>query len=130
MQRIFILTSLLLASTGAFAAPAKPDFNRDVRPIITENCVACHRADGGGKSGPNLTDKNWMLGGGIKNIYHTLENGGRDGKGMISWKAILKPREMQLVASYVLSMEGSNPKDAKVAEGEIWTEKDEKLKMK
>ena len=39
---------------------------------------------------------------------------------MISWKGTLKPTEMQKVASYVISLQGSNPKDAKVAEGEIW----------
>jgi cytochrome c oxidase cbb3-type subunit 3 len=32
-----------------------------------------------------------------KNIFSTI-NGGRDGKGMISWKGTLKPKEMQKVA--------------------------------
>jgi cytochrome c oxidase cbb3-type subunit 3 len=92
------------------------------KTIFTTNCVACHRADGGGQIGPNLTDDNWILGGGIKNVFHTLVNGGRDGKGMISWKGTLKPKEMQKVASYVLSLRGSNPKDPKVAEGDIWVD--------
>lgn len=90
------------------------------KTIFTTNCVACHRADAGGQIGPNLTDENWILGGGIKNVFHTLVNGGRDGKGMISWKSTLKPKEMQKVASYVLSMRGSNPKDPKAPDGEIW----------
>ena len=90
--------------------------------IFTTNCVVCHRADAGGQIGPNLTDDKWILGGGIKNVFHTLVNGGRDGKGMISWKGTLKPKEMQKVASYVLSLQGSNPKDPKVAEGEIWVD--------
>lgn len=92
------------------------------KTIYTTNCVACHRADGGGQIGPNLTDENWILGGGIKDIFHTLENGGRDGKGMISWKGTLKPKEMQKVASYVMSLKGSNPKEPKVSEGEIWVD--------
>jgi cytochrome c oxidase cbb3-type subunit III len=90
------------------------------KEIYTANCVACHRADGGGQIGPNLTDEHWILGGGIKNIFHTLEHGGRDGKGMISWKGTLKPKEMQKVASYILTLQGTNPKDAKPAEGEVW----------
>lgn len=90
--------------------------------IYTTNCVACHRADGGGQIGPNLADDHWILGGGIKNVFHTLVNGGRDGKGMISWKATLKPKEMQKVASYVLSLKGSNPQDPKAPEGEIWVD--------
>ena len=90
------------------------------KTIFETNCAACHRADGGGQIGPNLTDDHWILGGGIKNVFHTLVNGGRDGKGMVSWKGTLKPKEMQLVASYVLSLKGSNPKDPKAADGEIW----------
>ena len=92
------------------------------KAIFTTNCVACHRADAGGQIGPNLTDKNWILGGGIKNVFHTITNGGRDGKGMISWKATLKPKEIQHVASYVLSLQGSNPKDPKAPDGEVWVE--------
>lgn len=92
------------------------------KAIFTTNCVACHRADAGGQIGPNLTDDQWILGGGIKNVFHTLVNGGRDGKGMISWKGTLKPTEMQQVASYVLSLKGSNPKDPKAPEGEIWVD--------
>ena len=86
------------------------------------NCAACHRADAGGQIGPNLTDDNWILGGGIKNIFHTITNGGRDGKGMISWKGTLKPKEIQKVASYIMSLKGSNPKDPKAPDGEIWVE--------
>lgn len=88
--------------------------------IFETNCAACHKADGGGQIGPNLTDELWILGGGIKNVYHTISEGGRDGKGMVAWKSILKPTEIQQVASYVLSLQGTNPADAKAPEGEVW----------
>ncbi|PAM95307.1 cytochrome C oxidase subunit III [Flavobacterium sp. IR1] len=94
------------------------------KEIFTTNCAACHRVDGGGQIGPNLTDNHWILGGGIKNLFHTITNGGRDGKGMIAWKGTLKPKEIQKVASYILSLQGSNPKDAKEAEGEVWVDED------
>ena len=64
------------------------------------------------------------LGGGIKNLFHTITNGGRDGKGMIAWKASLKPKEIQAVASYIISLKGSDPKDPKAPEGEVWVDKD------
>ena len=83
-------------------------------------CAACHRPDGGGAIGPNLTDAHWILGGGIKNVFQTINNGGRDGKGMVSWKGTLKPSEMQQVASYVLTLQGGNPPDAKEAEGDVY----------
>ncbi|MFB3387276.1 cbb3-type cytochrome c oxidase N-terminal domain-containing protein [Flavobacterium sp. LAR06] len=93
------------------------------KEIFTTNCAACHRADGGGQIGPNLTDAHWILGGGIKEIFHTITNGGRDGKGMVSWKTNgMKPKEIQKVASYILSLQGSNPKDPKAPEGEIWVD--------
>lgn len=100
------------------------------KEIYTTNCAACHRADAGGQIGPNLTDDKWILGGGIKNVFHTLVNGGRDGKGMISWKGTLKPKEMQKVASYILSLKGSNPPDAKAPEGEVWVEEDVTVAVK
>lgn len=90
------------------------------KTIFESSCVACHMVDGGGGIGPNLTDEYWILGGGIKNVFNTISEGGRDGKGMIAWKQTLKPAEMAQVASYVLNFQGkiaANPKDA---EGEVW----------
>jgi len=106
-------TVVLLTDKGDLAAG---------KEIFTTNCAACHRADAGGQIGPNLTDNHWILGGGIKNLFHTITNGGRDGKGMISWKGTLKPKEIQKVASYILSLQGSNPKDPKAPDGEVWVD--------
>ena len=92
------------------------------KKLFETSCVACHKADGGGSIGPNLTDEHWILGGGIKNVFNTLMEGGREGKGMVSWKATIKPSDLQKVASYVLSLQGTNPPDAKPAEGDIWVD--------
>jgi cytochrome c oxidase cbb3-type subunit 3 len=99
------------------------------KTIYTTNCVACHRPDGGGQIGPNLTDNYWILGGGIKNVFNTVMEGGRDGKGMVAWKASIKPSDIQKVASYVLSLQGTNPKDAKPTEPEAkeWVEEATKV---
>ncbi|UKM63555.1 c-type cytochrome [Flavobacteriaceae bacterium GSB9] len=89
--------------------------------IFNENCVACHKADGGGGIGPNLTDQYWILGGGIKNVFKTISEGGRSGKGMIAWKQNLKPYEMAQVASYVLQFQGTTPAEPKAPQGDLWT---------
>jgi len=94
------------------------------KAIFTANCVACHKADGGGGIGPNLTDSYWILGGGIKNVFNTLTQGGRAGKGMISWKSELSPLQRAQVGSYLLGFEGTTPADPKAAEGDIWMDPD------
>lgn len=90
------------------------------KAVFNLNCASCHVSDGGGAIGPNLTDEYWILGGGIKNVFTTLLNGGRDGKGMISWKSTLKPADMAKVASYVISLQGSTPANPKEPQGEKW----------
>lgn len=92
------------------------------KKLFEANCVACHMNDGGGGIGPNLTDPNWILGGGIKNVFKTISEGGRDGKGMIAWKQQLKPSEMAQVASYLLEFQGTTPAKPKAAEGDIWAD--------
>lgn len=95
------------------------------KTIYNTSCVACHKADGGGGIGPNLTDDHWILGGGIQNVYKTISEGGRSGKGMVAWKNDLSPSEMQKTASYVISLYGTSPAEPKEAEGDIiWTPDD------
>lgn len=97
------------------------DVNRG-KAVFRLNCASCHAPDGGGGIGPNLTDKHWILGGGFKNVFNTIYNGGRDGKGMVAWKSTLKPQDIQKVASYVISLEGSTPAKPKKPQGDIWEE--------
>ena len=92
------------------------------KTIFELNCVVCHMADGGGGIGPNLTDNNWILGGGIKNVFKTVSQGGRDGKGMIAWKQSLKASEIAQVSSYLLQFVGTTPAKPKAPEGDIWVE--------
>jgi cytochrome c oxidase cbb3-type subunit III len=86
-----------------------------------KNCITCHGSHGEGIVGPNLTDQYWIHGGGIKNVYATIKNGVPE-KGMISWKLVFTPKEIQQIASYVLSLQGSNPPNGKKPEGTIYTE--------
>jgi cytochrome c oxidase cbb3-type subunit 3 len=94
------------------------------KALFQTNCIACHRKDGGGQIGPNLTDHYWINGGGIKNVFNTIMEGGRDGKGMVAWKTSIKPSDIQKISSYVLSLQGSNPKEPKPTEAEAkeWKE--------
>ena len=92
------------------------------KEIFTNACAACHKADGGGLVGPNLTDKHWINGGGIKNIFKIISEGSKNNPSMVAWKSNLSSKDIQSVSSYILTLAGTNPPDAKAAEGEIWTE--------
>jgi cytochrome c oxidase cbb3-type subunit 3 len=87
------------------------------KEIFTGKCVACHGAAGEGGVGPNLTDEFWIHGGTIGAIFKTIKNGVPE-KGMIAWKANLKPNEMQDVSNYIASLAGSNPPNAKTPQGD------------
>jgi cytochrome c oxidase cbb3-type subunit 3 len=87
--------------------------------IYNNSCVACHGQKGEGSVGPNLTDPYWIHGGGIKNVFKTIKYGVPE-KGMIAWQSQLKPADIQKVASYILTLQGTNPPNAKEAQGELW----------
>jgi cytochrome c oxidase cbb3-type subunit 3 len=89
--------------------------------IFKGNCVACHGQKGEGGVGPNFTDEYWLHGGGIKNVFKTIKYGVPE-KGMISWQSQLRPSDMQKVASYILTLKGTNPPNPKAPQGVIWTE--------
>ncbi|WP_246337506.1 cbb3-type cytochrome c oxidase N-terminal domain-containing protein [Tenacibaculum pelagium] len=103
------------------------DLNRG-KAVYNLNCAACHIADGGGGIGPNLTDEYWILGGGIKNVFTTITNGGRDGKGMVAWGKTLKPKDIQKVASYIMGMQGTTPAKPKPPQGELYKDETQEVK--
>ncbi|WP_460577708.1 cbb3-type cytochrome c oxidase N-terminal domain-containing protein [Flavobacterium koreense] len=92
------------------------------KEIFTNACAACHKADGGGVVGPNLTDQFWINGGGIKNVFKLIAEGSKNNPTMVGWAKTLGTKEVQKVASYVLSLQGTKPAGAKPAEGEKWVE--------
>lgn len=98
-----------------------PEALGEGKKIFTANCVSCHGTAGEGTVGPNLTDEYWIHGGGIKNIFRTITNGVRE-KGMISWKSQLTPKQIQSVASYLLTLQGTHPLKGKAPEGDKWAE--------
>ena len=77
-------------------------------------------ADGGGGIGPNLTDVYWLHGGSIADIFKTVKYGVPE-MGMQAWKSELRPANMQEVSSYILTLAGTNPPNAKAPQGEVYT---------
>ena len=77
-------------------------------------CQTCHREDMGGQVGPNLTDEYWIHGCSIEEITTNITTGFPE-KGMIAYGSgqPLTDLELMQVASYILSMQGTNPPDPK-----------------
>ena len=92
------------------------------KEIYVNACAACHKPDGGGIVGPNLTDDHWINGGGIKNVFKLIAEGSKNNPSMVGWAKTLGTTEVQKVASYVLTLQGTKPAGAKAAEGEVWVE--------
>lgn len=82
-------------------------------------CAACHGQAGEGGVGPNLTDEYWIHGGSINDIFKTIKYGVQE-KGMIAWEAQMQPTEMQQVASFIMSLKGTNPANAKAPQGDLY----------
>lgn len=80
------------------------------------NCAACHRADGGGLIGPNLTDAYWLHGGRPEQVLRTVQEGVL-AKGMPAWSKVLKPDQVSAVVAYIGTLKGSAVKDGKAPEG-------------
>lgn len=90
--------------------------------IFKANCTPCHgQAAEGNAIGPNLTDEYWLHGGGIKEVFTTIKYG-VPVKGMREWQSQFSPSQLQQIASYILSLQGSNPANAKDPQGDLWKE--------
>lgn len=90
----------------------------DGKQIFLNTCASCHRKDGGGDIGPNLTDEYWLHGGSIKEIFKVVRHGVQ-GTNMIAWEGVISPDKMKNVASYVLTLQGTNPANPKKPQGEL-----------
>ncbi|KYG80708.1 hypothetical protein MB14_16330 [Roseivirga ehrenbergii] len=93
----------------------------DGKKFFEAQCGMCHKADGGGLAGPNLTDDYWKHGGSMTDIYNVIKNGVPN-TAMISWESKLNPLRLQNVASYVKSLRGTNPPGALPPDGELYVE--------
>jgi len=99
-------SSVTLMTDGADLAAGASTF--------AANCIACHKSKGEGEIGPNLTDKAWIYGYDIKDVFKTIKYG--TANGMPEHSSKFNPVQIQQIASYVLSLPETT---GKAAQGEI-----------
>jgi cytochrome c oxidase cbb3-type subunit III len=115
-----------LAKFEASIGNLTPDSDKAVfgkgQMVYAQMCAPCHRPDGGGLVGPNLTDDYWIHGSNYVDTVKTIVNGVPE-KGMLTWRGVLKPNEIQSVASYIYTLRGTKPPNPKVREDQAAPQK-------
>jgi len=89
------------------------------KSIYQTNCISCHKSDGTGLVGPNLTDDHYKNVKQIADIFTVIAKGAAGGA-MPSWKNRLSQNEMVLAAAYVASLrDAAAGPSARPAEGNV-----------
>ena len=91
------------------------------------NCAQCHGSGAAGSAGyPNLNDDDWLWGGTIDQIYHTIAHGIRYEEDddtrlseMPAFGDILEPAQVSEVTSYVVSLSSTPSNPALVDAGQV-----------
>lgn len=91
------------------------------KDLFLKNCAQCHGKLGEGGVGPNLTDNYWLHGADISSIVKSVKYG-YPVKGMIAWLGTLSEEDIIKTSSYVQTLQGTNPPNARAPQGEIVTE--------
>jgi cytochrome c oxidase cbb3-type subunit III len=132
------LNDSLEAEVGEFVeaqAAALGDLKPDAKTILTlvqndaklrtgasvmfrSNCATCHGPEGGGRTGPNLSDDSYIN---VKKPedFFTVIRDGVAGKGMPDWGKRYSEPQLVLLASYAASLRGTKPAEAKEAQGTV-----------
>ncbi|MCB9620741.1 MAG: c-type cytochrome [Sandaracinus sp.] len=86
--------------------------------LFASNCAVCHKEQGEGNIGPNLTDAFWIHGGSPVDIHRTIGEGALQ-NGMPAWNGPLGAEKVQQLTAFVLSIRDTNVA-GKEPQGERW----------
>lgn len=120
-----LIFALFLVSTRCTRKPPKSvlaDVAPEQRALEIQKhyllrCSSCHGQFGEGTIGPNLTDDYWIYGEGTKADLVKMIADGVVAKGMPAWKNVFHADDISLLADFVQSLQGTQPKKAKAPQG-------------
>lgn len=125
-----VTPKMIAERTGKPVAPKEVEIVKDYvalsdaasitkgKEIYLKTCVPCHGMLGEGGIGPNLTDDYWIHGAGINNVMRTVIKGVPE-KGMLAWGKTFSEEDILKIASYVLTLHGTNPPNPKAPQGTL-----------
>lgn len=85
--------------------------------MFKANCATCHAPDGGGKTGPNLTDDFYINVKQPEDLFRVVRDG-VEAKGMPRWGKRMSEAQLVLLASYVASLRGTHPASPREPQGD------------
>jgi cytochrome c oxidase cbb3-type subunit 3 len=85
--------------------------------IFAARCASCHTADGRGLIGPNLTDLYQLHGTSRMDIFNTVR-AGVSGTAMPAWGEQMAATDVVAVASFVVTLRGTNVVGGKAPQGQ------------
>lgn len=88
------------------------------RVLFRSNCAVCHSVDGGGGTGPNLTDDHFINVKKAEDIYKVLHDG-VVAKGMPIWSKTFGTPQLVVLSAYVASLRGTKPAVPKAPQGDV-----------
>lgn len=122
LEEVDRMASIELAKSGPITSESLMKLTTDPakvlrgKEVFVATCAPCHRADGGGNVGPNLTDEFWLHGGAPEKIFATVSQG-VPANGMPAWKAQLGLARVQALTAYVLTIRGTHVENGKAPQG-------------
>ncbi len=89
------------------------------KEIFSSICWTCHGKAGEGATGPNLTDAYWIHKGSLNDIFASIKHGYPD-KGMQAWEKNFSPKQINNLAGYITTLQGTKPLNPKEPQGDLF----------
>lgn len=93
-----------------------PKLKTGASVMFRSNCATCHGPEGGGLTGPNLSDDSYLNIKQPEDLVRVIRDGVA-GKGMPDWGKRFSEPQLILLASYAASLRGTKPANPKEAQG-------------
>lgn len=106
---------VLLGPDGAL--PSETSMDPEGQRLFAMHCAACHKPDGAGLVGPNMTDDHFVRIQRYEDLEPLVRRGIPD-KGMIAFENVLTDEQLTSVVRYTAALRGTTPKGGIAPVGE------------